>query len=110
MCHCGSQVKYACVTIIDEVFEPTKTKQILDRLKFLFTPQHDNYPIMAEIELGVLACRCLDGRIPNPTALAFETDVRETELKSNGATVDWRFTTDDVRIKLKKLYPTIHAW
>jgi hypothetical protein len=92
-----------------EVFEPVKAKQILDRLEFHFTPKHGSWLNMAEIELSVLARQCLDGRIPDQSILAAETHAWEIERNSNGATVDWRFTTDDARIKLKKLYPSIHV-
>ena len=64
---------------------------------------------MAEIELSVLARQCLDGRIPNQAILAYETEAWETKRNTNGATVDWRFTSADARIKLKKLYPSIHV-
>jgi hypothetical protein len=64
---------------------------------------------MAEIELSVLTRQCLAGRIPDHTTLAYEIDAWETERNTNDATVDWRFTTDDARIKLKKLYPSIHV-
>jgi hypothetical protein len=92
-----------------EVFEPAKAKQILDRLEFHFTPKHGSWLNMAEIELSVLARQCLDGRIPNQAILASETEAWETERNTNGATVDWRFTSADARIKLKKLYPSIHV-
>lgn len=92
-----------------EVFEPAKAKQILNRLEFHFTPKHGSWLNMAEIELSVLGRQCLDGRIPSQTTLAYETDAWETERNTNGSTVDWRFTTDNARIKLKKLYPSIHV-
>jgi hypothetical protein len=92
-----------------EVFEPAKAKQILDRLEFHFTPKHGSWLNMAEIEFSVLARQCLDGRIPNQTLLASEVEAWKIERNSNDATVDWRFTTDDARIKLKKLYPSIHV-
>ena len=92
-----------------EVFEPAKAKQILDRLEFHFTPNHGSWLNMAEIELSVLGRQCLDGRIPSQATLAYETEAWETQRNTNGSTVDWRFTTDDARIKLKKLYPSIHV-
>lgn len=90
-----------------EVFEPAEAKRILDRLEFHFTPKHGSWLNMAEIELSVLSRQCLDRYIPDPLTLAQEIGAWETERNSNGATVDWRFTTADARIKLKKLYPTI---
>jgi hypothetical protein len=90
-----------------EVFGPAEAKRILDRLEFHFTPKHGSWLNMAEIELSVLSRQCLDGYIPDPLTLAQEIGAWEMERNSNGATVDWRFTTADARIKLKKLYPTL---
>lgn len=90
-----------------EIFPPDEAKRILDHLEFHFTPKHGSWLDMAEIELSVLCRQCLNGYIPNPIILAQETRAWETERNSNGATVDWRFTTADARIKLKRLYPTI---
>jgi hypothetical protein len=91
-----------------EVFEPAEAKRILDRLEFHFTPKHGSWLNMAEIELSVLGRQCLAGRIPAQTTLVYETEAWETRRNTSGATVDWRFTTDDARVKLKKLYPSIH--
>ena len=91
-----------------EAFEPAKARNILDRLELHFTPKHGSWLNMAEIELSVLGRQCLNGYIPNPEFLASETLSWETERNANKATVDWRFTTADARIRLKKLYPVIH--
>jgi hypothetical protein len=64
---------------------------------------------MAEIELSVLSRQCLDRRIPDKTTLAREVAVWQKERNQAEATVDWRFTTSDARIKLKKLYPSIQC-
>jgi len=91
-----------------EVFDPAEAKRILDRLEFHFTPKHGSWLNMAEIEFSVLSRQCLDGYIPNIATLKHETLAWETERNSNEATVEWRFTTADARIKLKKLYPIVH--
>jgi hypothetical protein len=93
-----------------EVFAPAEAKRILDRLEFHFTPKHGSWLNMAEIELSVLNRQCLDRYLPDKTTLAQETMAWETERNTNGATVDWRFTTEDARIKLKRLYPSIKPW
>jgi hypothetical protein len=90
-----------------EVFAPAEAKRILDRLEFHFTPKHGSWLNMAEIELSVLNRQCLDRYLPDKTTLAQETMAWETERNTNGATVDWRFTTEDAHIKLKRLYPSI---
>jgi transposase len=90
-------------------FEPAKARSILDRLELHFTPKHGSWLNMAEIEFSVLSRQCLSGHIPDREMLARETLAWETERNTNQATVDWRFTTADARIKLKKLYPVIHC-
>ena len=62
---------------------------------------------MAEIELGVLARQCLDRRIPGPEILEQETRAWQDQRNCDSIRVDWRFTTQDVRVKLKSLYPSI---
>ena len=92
-----------------ECFQPAKARRILDRLELHFTPKHGSWLNMAEIELSVLSRQCLNGYLPNRVFLASETLAWETERNTNHATVEWRFTTADARIKLKKLYPVIHC-
>jgi transposase len=91
-----------------EVFEPAKAKRILDRLEFHYTPKHGSWLNMAEIEFSVISRQCLSGYIPDITTLERETSAWEIDRNTKKATVEWRFTTDDARIKLKKLYPVIH--
>jgi transposase len=92
-----------------ETFEPVKARSILNRLELHFTPKHGSWLNMAEIELSVLSRQCLNGYIASRELLANETMAWEIERNTNRATVDWRFTTADARIKLKKLYPVIHC-
>ena len=64
---------------------------------------------MAEIELSVLNRQCLDRRIPDMDSLKQEIKAWEESRNENSNSVDWRFTTADARIKLKKLYPSIQS-
>lgn len=93
-----------------EVFPPAEAKRILDRLDFHFTPKHGSWLNMAEIEFSVLSRQCLSRYIPSCTMLVEEIKAWETARNSSGATVDWRFTAADARIKLKKLYPTLRLF
>ncbi len=90
-----------------EVFAPAEAKRILDRLEFHYTPKHGSWLNMAEIELSVLRRQCLNRRIPDKATLQKETGAWVTTRNSKRATVNWRFTTTDARIKLKRLYPSI---
>jgi hypothetical protein len=62
---------------------------------------------MAEIELSVLARQCLNRRLANPATLAREVAAWTTARNAAATTIDWRFTTQDARIKLKRLYPAV---
>ena len=64
---------------------------------------------MAEIELSVLSRQCLDQRIADREALAEEVGAWESERNAAETSIDWRFTTDQARIRLKHLYPEIAA-
>ena len=90
-----------------ETFEPEEAHRIAKRLELHYTPKHGSWLNMAEIELSVLSQQCLDRRIPDKTTLTWEVEAWEGSRNQAGATVDWRFTTSNARIKLKKLYPSI---
>ena len=91
-----------------EVFAPAEAKRILDKLVFIYTPKHGSWLNMAEIEFSVLSRQCLDRRIGDEMALADEIAAWEEKGNRSSATVDWQFTTEDARIKLNKLYPSIN--
>jgi len=88
-------------------FPPEEAKRIWDKLEFHHTPKHGSWLNMAEIELSVLSRQCLDRRIPDQETLTTEVAAWEADRNAMQATVDWRFTTEDARIKLKHLYPVI---
>ena len=88
-------------------FEPAEARRIAERLEIHYTPKHGSWLNIAEIELGVLARQCLDRRIPRQEDLARETGAWQEQRNREAIRVDWRFTTEDARIKLKSLYPSI---
>ena len=90
-----------------EAFEPAEARRIAQRLEVHYTPKHGSWLNMAEIELGVLARQCLDRRIPEQNVLRSEVAAWDRERNRDGIRVDWRFTTQDARIKLKSLYPSL---
>jgi hypothetical protein len=90
-----------------EAFPPAEARRILDRLEFHYTPKHGSWLNMAEIELSVLGRQCLDRRIADKAILEQEVAAWEQTRNARKATVNWRFTTADARIKLKRLYPSI---
>jgi hypothetical protein len=90
-----------------EAFEPAEARRLLERLEIHYTPKHASWLDMAETELSVLARQCLNRRIPDRDTLAREVAAWEKDRNIASAKVDWQFTTDDARIKLKRLYPSI---
>lgn len=92
-----------------EVFEPSEARRLIDRLQFHYTPKHGSWLNMAEIELGVLSRHCLDRRIPDRETLTTEVTVWQFRRNTAQTKVDWRFTNDDARVKLKRLYPTLSS-
>ena len=90
-----------------ETFEPEEARRLAERLDIHYTPKHGSWLNMAEIELSVLSRQCLNRRIPDQATLKNESAAWETQRNNASATVNWRFSTDDARIKLKRLYPTI---
>ena len=89
-----------------EAFPPDEAKRVLKRLELHYSPKHGSWLNMAEIELSVLGRQCLAGRIPDQQTLRREVAAWESARNGKGSTVDWRFTTQDARIKLKRLYPS----
>ena len=94
-----------------EAFEPMEARRIAERLEIHYTPKHGSWLDMAEIEIGVLARQCLDRRIPDQEVLRREVNAWQDQRNRDMVRVDWRFTTEDARIKLKSLYPAIqNSW
>ena len=92
-----------------QAFEPAEARRIAQRLEIHYTPKHGSWLNMAEIELGVLSGQCLDRRIPSREILQQETGAWQNQRNRQGFRVDWRFTTEDARIKLKSLYPSLQS-
>jgi len=89
-----------------KAFAAPAARRILNRLDFPYTPKHGSWLNMAEIELSVLSRQCLDRRIPDKETLRKEIAAWEERRNLSGNTIDWRFTTQGARIKLKHLYPS----
>jgi len=90
-----------------EAFEPAEAKRILDKLEIHYTPKHGSWLNIAELELSHLSRQCLDRRIPDQQTLASEVQAWCQERNRKAVKVNWQFTTEDARIKLKKLYPIL---
>lgn len=90
-----------------ESFPPDKAKALWDRFQFVYTPKHGSWLNMAEIELNVLTGQCLKRRIDHIDIVKKEVAAWQKSRNNKGAKVNWQFTAEDARIKLRRLYPTL---
>jgi hypothetical protein len=90
-----------------EAFEPEEARRLARRLEIHYTPKHGSWLHVAEIELSALSTQCLHRRIPDIDLTRTEVTAWELDRNNRPATIDWRFTTEDARIKLKRLYPKL---
>jgi transposase len=90
-----------------KAFEPKEARRILEKLDIHYTPKHGSWLNMAEIELSILSRQCMDRRIPDQAILKKEISAWQEKRNAIARPMEWRFTTEDARIKLKKLYPTL---
>jgi DDE superfamily endonuclease len=90
-----------------DVFAPAEAKRLADKLELHYTPKHGSWLNIAEIELSVLSRQCLDRRVPDAATLVREVAAWQERRNAAARPVDWRFTTADARIKLKRLYPSL---
>jgi len=89
-----------------ERFAPAEARRILNRLEFHYTPKHASWLNMVEIEIGVMVSQCLDRRIPDKATLVAEVAGWEHRRNAEKARINWMFTVDRARVKLRRAYPT----
>jgi hypothetical protein len=91
-----------------EAFPAEQARRLARRVEFVYTPVHGSWLNMAEIEISALVRQCLGkGRLADEETLRRETKAWERERNLMGTSVDWRFTTEDARTKLRSLYPAM---
>lgn len=91
-----------------EAFPPKEAKALCDRIEIHYTPKHGSWLNIAEVELSVLQNQCLKKKqCANEDELRNEVAAWSEERNQKGGTVNWQFTNDQARIKLRHLYPKI---
>ena len=90
-----------------KAFQADQARRIAEKIEFHYTPKHGSWLNMAEIELSVLSRQCLSRRIRDQETLKREIQAWQNRRNHQRATVQWQFTTEDARIKLKTLYPSV---
>jgi hypothetical protein len=89
-----------------ETFAPAEARRITRKLEFHYTPKHGSWLNMAECEFAVLTKQCLDRRMPAIETLCREIAAWQAARNDNKTMINWRFSTTDARITLKRLYPS----
>jgi len=96
------------ISSLYEAFLPEEAFRIAQRLEIHYTPKHGSWLDIAECELSALAAQCLGNRrIPCVDLLNAELETWQTHRNQEQKGVDWQFTTDEARIKLRRLYPVV---
>jgi len=90
-----------------EIFPPEEARQLRKRFEFIYTPKHGSWLNMAEIELHVLNGQCLNRHIPTMEKIIAEVKAWQNQRNNKNTKINWRFTNEKARIKLKRLYPSI---
>lgn len=90
-----------------EAFEAPIARRLVEKLEIHYTPKHGSWLNMAEIELSILARLCLSARMPSRDDVANHVSAWQAERNEAQIHINWRFTTQDARIKLKRLYPSL---
>jgi hypothetical protein len=91
-----------------ETFKPEEAKKLWDRFEFVYTPKHGSWLNMAEIELQVLNKQCLNRHISTMESIKEQVDAWRTHRDNKNSKINWQFTNKEARIKLRRLYPSIH--
>ena len=90
-----------------EAFPPEEARAIARKLEFHYTPKHGSWLNIAELELAVLSNMCLSQRIADEETLRREVEANVRERNAKAIPIKWKFSTQDARRKLARLYPCV---
>ena len=88
-----------------KAFPPEEARNYRNKLEIHLTPKHGSWLNMAEIEINVLVNQGLSKRIPSMQQMKKEVAAWNKARNQNASKINWRFSTENARIKLKRLYP-----
>ncbi len=92
-----------------KAFPPETARALLEKLELVYTPKHGSWLTMAECEFSVVSRHCVNRRLPDRATVEREVNAWAKERNRKAVTADWRCTSDDARIKLKSLYPSLSS-
>jgi hypothetical protein len=101
------QPQHSCAGLLVQAFDPAETRRLLNRLEIHYTPKYGSGLDMAEIELSVVTEQCRARRIGDIDTLRREAKAWADARNDAQTGVDWQFTNEQARIKLKHLYPQV---
>ena len=107
VCFVMDNLNTHAISSLYETFPPDRARALAKRMEIHYTPKHGSWLNIAEIELSAMTSQCLRRRIPDIRTLASELDAWNTVRNDSAVAVNWQFTNDDARIKLKGLYPDL---
>lgn len=87
-----------------QTFPPEEARRLTRKLEFHYTPKHGSWLNMVEIEFSILARQCLNRRLSERERVQQEVEAWAKTRNAAQATVEWRFTTTDARLKFHRLY------
>ena len=90
-----------------EAFAPQEARRLVERIEWHYTPKHGSWLNMAELELSILARQCLTQRMESQANLVHQVQAWQDKRNQTATRVDWQFTSQDARTKLKRLYPKL---
>lgn len=90
---------------LSEAFPAAEARRLVERFEWHYTPKHGSWLGMAQSELGVLTCQCLDRRIADKETLTHEVAAWQADRNAHHSKANWQFTTETARVKLLRLYP-----
>jgi len=95
------------VSSLYKAFPPAEARSYAKRLILHYTPKHGSWLNIAELTISVMSKQCVNRRIASIDTLNKELSAWQTEYSNQSSAVKWQFTTDDARVKLRRLYPVI---
>jgi hypothetical protein len=97
------------IACLYERYKPEEARRIASKIEWHYTPVHASWLNIAECELSVLRRQCLNTRIATIDDVDERTANWVAQRNASQSGINWRFTNQDARIKLKRLYPVINV-
>ncbi len=97
------------IACLYERYSPEEARRIASKIEWHYTPVHASWLNIAECELSVLRRQCLNTRIATIDDVDERTANWVAQRNASQSGINWRFTNQDARIKLKRLYPVVNV-